>query len=193
MKPRLDREKVVSDLRDRLSGEDFEHVLRVESHIRKLAVRYGLDPEKAAFAGLLHDWARGLPGDELFRLAGELGVPVSPVDRAYPYLLHAPVGAGMLRRDLEIEDPELTEAVGKHTFGGERMSRLDKLLYLADLIEPGRPYPGLEPVREAAERDLDAAYALAYAHKLEHVIRNRRPLHPLSVLAWNRICGIEEV
>jgi predicted HD superfamily hydrolase involved in NAD metabolism len=156
---------------------------------RELAVRYDVDADAAELAGLLHDWSRDDPLEDLLAFADRTGLAVLPEEREHPYLLHARVAADQLRQRF----PDLTlpvlSAVAAHTVGAVPMTPLDEIVYIADAIEPERDYAGVEQLRHTAEKDtLDAAFADAYARSVEHVRRRGAPLHPMTALV---VAGIE--
>ena len=174
-----------------LSESEVEHCHRTSATARALALRFGLDAQKAEYAGLVHDIARALSANELLAVARRYTIPVSNVDRARPYLLHAEVGARLLTETLSVTDAEIVQAVASHTFGRVGMSDLEKVVYLADTIEPSRSFEGVDDVREAAEGDLDAAMRMAYRLAICVLTEKGRPLHPRTVEVWNWLCLAE--
>ena len=128
-------------IRFKLSRSRFKHSIQVANTAREMAARYGFDEERAYLTGLLHDYAKGISGQELIDLAEDYGIELDPIDREVPDLLHGPVGACLLADELDIDDQELLHAVSAHTLGCLDMNDLDKIIYLADMIEPGRDYP----------------------------------------------------
>jgi len=176
----------------RLSPRARAHSERVAETAARLAERYGLDVDEARLAGLLHDWHRELPGDELIARATALGIEVTSADKAVPYLLHGPVA----ERELAAVFPDLSvgvlDAVGAHTYGSVPMSALAMVVYVADVIEPERDYKGVERLREqVSECSLEELFAEAYAASLRHIIKRRRPIHPATLEVWNRIVASE--
>lgn len=168
-----------------LSQEEVAHCERTAATARDLAQAHGLDEDKAEFAGLVHDIARALSKEELLAVARRYEIPVSNVDRARPYLLHAQVGAHLLPETLGVDDPEVIDAVASHTFGRVGMTDLDKVIYLADTIEPSRGFAGVDELRATARRDLDEAMRVAYRLAINHLTEKGRPLHPRTVEVWN--------
>lgn len=173
--------------RRELSPGRFRHVLGVEETAAALAARYGEDPARARRAALLHDLARELPGTELLARAAGWGLPVGEVEEAFPVLLHGPVAAEIARRELGETDEEVLAAVRSHTTGRAGMGRLERVLFVADLVEPGRSWPGVEAVRAVAAEDLDRACLEAVAATVAYVVARRLPLHPATVGAYNAL------
>lgn len=172
----------------RLSASSAAHCVRVAATARELAVVYGADPDLAQLAGLLHDWDRDAPADSLVAAAAEAGIAATPADEAVPYLLHARTAAAALREALPgLPEPVLT-AVARHTVGAVDMSGLDMVVYLADMIEPGRSYAGVEELRAAVgEVPLPELFALGYQQSLAHLVRSRLRIHPDTVDVWNAL------
>ncbi len=134
---------------------------------QRLAEVYSLDAEKARLAGLLHDWCKDVSGADLIDRAVALGIPVSDVDRAVPYLLHAPVAAAELSVEFPGISRDVLDAVGAHTYGSGTSRRLDGV-YVADTLEPGvsRWRPGLRNCRTVSLEELLSGYADSIRHLL---------------------------
>lgn len=182
------RRRLVDAMRRRLSAGRFAHVLAVAETAARLAERFGADVDKAWLAGLLHDYARELPLADMRRLAAAHGV-LARVAEPSAALLHAPLGAALLPLELGVADPEVLRAVALHTTGDAAMTALDKVVYLADYIEPGRCFPGVEAVRSLAARDLDAAVLAALRNTAEALRLEGRPLDRRSLAAMADLAG----
>ncbi len=178
----LERE-LKSDLPDDL----YRHSVRTAETARRMAAKFGVDERRAYLVGLVHDCAKGLPDENLLKMATEFGLDIDEVELAEPYLLHARVGAHLARKKYGVSDESALKAVERHTLGAPEMSPLDKIAYIADMIEPGRSFPNLDAIRKLADEDLDECYVEAYAHTIEYLAKARRPIHPLTVSAWNAI------
>ena len=150
-----------------LSDKRRVHTLGVRDTALALADRYGTDPEKAEIAALAHDLYRGLRGEELNKTVKELGLPDKYLDN--PNLAHGKIAAIMLEKKYGVEDRDILNAVSFHTTGRKNMSTLEKIIFLADAIEPGRNYPGVEEVREAAEKGLDEGCLRSMTGTIKHV------------------------
>jgi predicted HD superfamily hydrolase involved in NAD metabolism len=167
--------------RAHLGEESYAHCERVAATAKLLAERHGVDPDQAELAGLLHDFSRDEDEEDLLDGADSMGLTVLPVERENPYLLHARVGAARLAAGMPDLPEPVRSAVAAHTVGAVPMSALDKVIYLADMIEPARVYDGVESLRVSCERDsLDECFRRAYARSVEHVRAGGRPLHPLT-------------
>ena len=172
----------------RLGKKAAAHCRRVSMQSEELAAVYGVDGAAAALAGLLHDWDRQRPDGEVLAAAREAGIAVSEADAARPHLLHARTGAEALRVELPGLPDEIVSAVSRHTIGAPDMSGLDMVVYIADMIEPGRAYPGVEALRESVGKvSLTELFARCYEQSMLHLIGARKPIHPDSVAVWNSL------
>lgn len=162
------------------------HVEAVVAEADRLAAGFReLDREQVELAAWGHDIARALSPEELLARVRELGLQIDPVEEQAPILLHGPVGAEILRRDYGIGNPDVLAAVRFHSTGRAGMSLLEKVIFVADKVEPGkvRAKPALARVHELADRDLDAAI-LEYLDQMMAVAREEGwPLHPQAVAA----------
>lgn len=172
-------------LSELLPKERYEHSLSVEKVALDLARHYGISPEKASIAGLLHDSARGLGSPGLIKKAEEIGLHIDPIQRFEPKLLHAPLSAYIAKTEFGITDPEILLAIERHTVGAEDMSPLEKVIYLADHIEPGRDYEDVEKIRSLAYKNMDKAIAQCASSMIKALIRKGLPVYPLTVTTRN--------
>ncbi len=170
-----------------LDHELYQHSLGVAGVAADLAVRYGADVSKAFLAGLLHDYGKGYPLGRLRQEARRLELALDRITLAEPKLLHAPVGAALLSEELGIFDPAVIKAVAYHTTGRSRMSLLEKVVYLADFIEPGRDFTGVEQIRQLARVQLNAALVAAVEHTIRSVLERGMLLHPRTIQFRNSL------
>lgn len=190
----MSREEMVKKLKGSLKPGRFVHTLGVEQTAGELALGYGVDPEQARLAGLLHDCAKGRGAEEMRRLIRQGNIQdVDEMEWQTVSLLHAPAGAAAARLEYGVTDEAVLNAIRWHTTGRPNMSPLEELIYLADVIEPNRPgYPGLDRVREAAQRNLKEAIRLAVQDTVGYVRQNKRQLHSRSLALLESLCGTEE-
>ncbi|HEX9094455.1 MAG TPA: bis(5'-nucleosyl)-tetraphosphatase (symmetrical) YqeK [Coriobacteriia bacterium] len=173
-------------MRARLSERSAGHCERVAATARRLAARNGVDQDAAELAGLLHDWNRDASPETLVAEALAAGVDVAPVERLEPYLLHARLARVELERDFDAIPADVLDAVESHTLGSPSMTALQKVVFVADMIEPERRFDGVEQLRDAAERfSVDECFRQAYACSVRHVVERALPLHPVTVEVWN--------
>lgn len=177
--------------KDRLKGmlnhKRYEHSLGVMNTAMQLATVHGADAERAALAGLLHDCARCVPEDILVEMAREFNLSMHEVDLALPVLLHAPVGARLARRDFGVQDEAVLRAVAVHTLGDKHMTLLDKVLFVADKVEPGRHYQNVDKLRTLAKQDIDRALLSCYDMSVSYALRLGDQVHPRMIMARNRL------
>ncbi len=175
-------------LRERLSAKAAAHCRRVAETAVSLAAQFDVDVATARLAGLLHDWDREQTPEQLLSAAEDAGISVSTADTTVPYLLHARTGAAALRTAFPGVSDEVITAVARHTVGSSDMSDLDKVVYVADMIEPGRAYPGVESLRElVATATLAELFAASYQRSILHLINSRKRIHPDTVAVWNEL------
>lgn len=181
-------EAILEKLTGHLSAKRLKHSLGVSKTAVELAERFGADKEKAKLAGILHDCAKEVADGDLLQIANSFGIVVDEVEKAAPVLLHAKVGAHVARYTYGIRDDEILEAIRRHTVGGPEMTVLDKIIYLADFIEPTRSFAGVERLREIVEKAaLDEAIIAAYEQSIAFVIAAKGLLHPATVAGRNRL------
>lgn len=173
-------------LRMRLGDRSFMHCERVAECASELARVYGVDVETAALAGLLHDWDKDLDDESLWRVAEQMGLDIHPEDEVVPALLHARTGAAGARQALGELPDDVICAIERHTSGALDMSPLDMVVYIADMIEPGRTHEGLDALRdEVGSVPIEVLFASAYRQSMLHLVKNRKVIHPAAVEVWN--------
>lgn len=148
--------KLQHTLKKELDEDRYQHTLGVMYTSASMAMRYGADVTQALLAGLLHDCAKCIPGDKKIHLCEKYGLPVSDVEYENPGLLHARLGAYLAEKKYHIHDQEIIHAISSHTTGRPGMSLLEKIVYIADYIEPGRKeLPNMTDVRKLAFQNID--------------------------------------
>ena len=175
-------------LQSRLKPSRYEHSLGVAETAAKLARRFGVDEEQARVAGLLHDCAREYPKEQMLAEAVRRGIPFGAIEQSMPLLLHAYIGARRISELYEVDDEAIAQAIWRHTVGGPGMTRLDKIIWFADMIEPNREYPEVEELRRLArEATLDAMVLEGLSQSIAFVIYKHHLIHPDTVLARNEL------
>lgn len=153
---KFDLQKIEKKLRKYLDEDRLWHTLGVMHTAAAMAMVHGTDMEKAQLAGILHDCAKCVPTKKKLKLCKENHIPVTEFEKEHPFLLHAKVGAWIAREKYGVTDPEILEAIIWHTTGKADMSVLEKIIYIADYIEPARDKaPRLSEIRRLAFQDLD--------------------------------------
>ena len=150
---------IQTELRKIMLCERFEHSLRVRDTATRLAELYSCNKNKAEIASLLHDVARDMPLEEMQDILRKSGVYSKYSDPEYQnhQLMHAHVGKEIAEKRFGIKDADILRSIELHTTGGESMSLLDKVVFVADFIEPGRTFSGVNECRTLAFDDLDKA------------------------------------
>lgn len=181
------RSEIRSWLQQRLSPHRYTHSLGVAAAARELAERFGADPEQAELAGLLHDAAREWRPGELFEAAERWEIPVGYLEEMAPMpCLHGPLGAQLAAETFQVTDAAILGAIAHHTMGRERMTLLERVVFLADTIEPNRPaLDYIRELRELAHQDLNLACRRAYDHTFEYLLRTGQPIHPEAARGRN--------
>lgn len=179
-----DTEKIRQRLKADLKPTRYAHTMRVMMKSIELADKYDVDRKKAALAGLLHDCAKLTP-EKQYELAKEYGLDVSSM--AQP-IIHGPLGAVRARRVFGITDNDVLSAIGCHTTCKSHMMALDKIVYLADKIEQGRIYDGVEDIRRETDENLDRGMVCCIEHAIDHVEREKKgKITPETYIALNEI------
>lgn len=168
----------------RLRGYRYEHTLGCERAARKLAERFGGDPEKAGVAALLHDITKHLSPQEQLNLCEKYGIIPCAVEKNEPKMLHGKTAAAIAREEYGMPD-DICDAIACHTTGKHGMTLLDKILYLADYIEDTRDFPGVEKARELARTSIDRALLYCYDQTLTELVERGKPIHSDTVAAYN--------
>lgn len=180
----IDR-SIYEKVKSMISDKRYEHSIGVQETAVKLAQKFGGDVYKASLAGLVHDCAKGLSDEELISMAKESGMEIGDVCMKQPGLLHGPVGAFVARREFLIYDEEVLHAIKFHTTGCKNMSMLDKIIYIADYIEPGRNFPGVDALRQETYKDIDRGLLLALDSTIKYVIELRQLIDIHTIDARN--------
>lgn len=170
-------------LRKRIGRRRFLHSIGTMHVAVALAHRCGEDLERAAAAGLYHDCGRLKTLEEVAEEMRKRRIEVPAEFRDYPKLWHSILSAGMAKVDFGIEDEGVLRAIRIHSTGDGGMTRLDRILFIADYTEPTRRFDGLNELREWVHRDLDEAFNRVIEMKLGHIKGLGRPLHPMSARA----------
>ncbi|NLZ38266.1 MAG: HD domain-containing protein [Firmicutes bacterium] len=187
----MNEELVKQHLKQQLSPSLYKHCAGTAQTAGKLAAALNYDQEKARLAGWLHDCAREWSAEKLLDFAQTNGIKIDKFARSAPVILHGPIAA-VLAKQWGINDPDVLSAVARHTLGAPHMTTLEQIVYLADKIEPNRCYPGVEELRQLAEKDFFSALIAAAAQTITFVLAKRRLVHPLTISYWNWLVEISK-
>ena len=162
-----DLRKVIRKAQD---SKRYEHTVGVEYTAAALAMRYGANVEDALLAGLLHDCAKCMSDEKLVAFCEKNHLPVTETERELPFLLHGKVGGYLAEKKYGVQNQDVLNAIVNHTMGREEMSLLEKIVFVADYIEPGRNRAAnLNDLRELAFQDVDLAMLRVLEGTLEHL------------------------
>lgn len=173
--------RIKRKVKPHLDNDRYEHTLGVMYTAAALAMRYQEDVEKAMIAGLLHDCAKCLAPDKKIKLCEKYQLSISEIERKNPGLLHAKLGAFLAFKKYHIQDKDILDAIANHTTGRPDMTTLDKIIYIADYIEPNRTAaPNLESIRHMAFVDLDECLYTILSATLHYLNSNGASIDALT-------------
>lgn len=177
--------EIEKKLKKELKPNRYSHTLAVVDSALKLAKTYHCDTEKVRYAALLHDCAKNYSDTQLLQVAEQYHLDLDEVTKREPQLLHGPVGAEVAKAQYGITDAEILNAIHYHTTGREDMTLIEKIIYLADFIEPGRDYPGVDKLRKMAFENLDDAMIQALTNTVRYISGIGGLIHVRTVSARN--------
>jgi nicotinate-nucleotide adenylyltransferase len=163
-------ENLTMAVKRRMSAGRFLHTLGVVEVAQSLAVKYGVDVERAKIAALLHDVAKSLSVEESIEICNNTEDPITEEELLSPKVLHAKVGAVIAQKEFHIEDLEILNAIRYHTTGRPNMTTLEKIIFIADFIEPGRTKaPNLDKIRKESMIDLNRCVFMIIRDTLQYL------------------------
>lgn len=172
-------------LKKELDKARYEHTMGVMYTAGSLAMAHGYDYQKAMVAGLLHDCGKCLPTSEKISLCEKHHILITPVERENPGLLHAKAGMVLAEENYGVTDPEILHAIKVHTTGEPSMNMLDKIIYVADYIEPLRcEAPRLDVIRQIAFSDLNQCVAEILYDTLHYLSGRKGSIDPSTQLTY---------
>ena len=183
----MDIQQIETDLSNKLSKKRFIHTLGVVESAIYLAKKYGANVEDAHIAALLHDCAKELTLQDMQNLVKSESYDADQELLSNGNLLHGLAGMIRAKKEFSISDDEVLEAIRVHTTGKVHMSTLDKVIFLADYIEPNRDFPGVDELRNVSELNLDKAVLLGFDNTIIHLIEQNLSIYPLTILGRNDV------
>ncbi|MCM0648943.1 bis(5'-nucleosyl)-tetraphosphatase (symmetrical) YqeK [Clostridium swellfunianum] len=180
-------DKILEYLKENLNKQRYEHSLRVRDTSVELAEHYKADRDKAYLAGLVHDCAKNMEDEKIINIIAKNGYNIEGIYKRTPNLMHGLAGALVAKTIMGIEDEEVLSSIAFHTTGNKIMTLLDKIIYIADYIEPMRNFPGVEELRKLAYENLDEALLLSFDNTIKYVISRGQLLHLDTIEARNSI------
>lgn len=178
------RETIVRRVKEELSTSRYEHVLRVEETAVELARKYDENIEKASVAALLHDFAKEKSSRFMKDTIINQNLDLDMLDYGNS-IWHGPVGSYLAKEEFHIKDKDILNAIFYHTFGRPQMSKLEKIIFVADYIEPNRDFKEAKKARKKAEESLDKAMAYIVKKTLIHLVKNDKKVFLKAVDTYN--------
>lgn len=178
------RDEILKDVSASMSKKRFKHVLGVEETAIELAKFYGEDIERVSLAALLHDYAKEQAEAEMLDLiiSENMDLDLTQYGSA---IWHGPVGAILARREFGIEDEEILNAIANHTIGAPTMGLVEQIIFVADYIEPGRDFDGVNKARELAEESIHEAVRYEMEQTIQHLLSNKMRIYPKAIDSYN--------
>ena len=179
--------KIKKYLKKHLTKERYHHTVGVAYTAMSMAMKYNPQPDnnefmiKAEIAGLLHDCAKCMDNDKKIRICNKNQISYSKIEAENPYLLHGKVGAYIARKEFDILDEDILNAIIWHTTGRPDMSLLEKIIFVADYIEPSRrPITELNLIRQLAFTDIDQAVIKILENTLKYLNEKGNPIDDMT-------------
>ncbi len=177
--------KLQKKVKKELDEDRYRHTMGVMYTAAALAMCYGADLEKTQVAGLLHDCAKCIPNDRKLKMCEKAGIEMNAVEQAAPSLLHAKLGAHLAAERYEVQDQEILDAIRWHTTGRPDMTLLEKIIFMADYIEPMRwKAENLDEIRSIAFHDLDRAVFYTLRDTLNYLSRGPAEIDDMTNRAY---------
>lgn len=184
----MNYKEIENVLKKMLPERRLEHSLNVSKCAVKLSEIYKCDKEKAEIAGLVHDCAKYFTDKQIEDCVRKFNIELDSLEVNNIALSHSIIGSYVAKELFNIDDEEIINAIKYHTTGRENMSLLEKIIYMADLIEEGRKFPRVEELRELTfSGKLEEALILSFNNTIKFVIDNNQLIHPRTVSARNYI------
>lgn len=180
----MKKNDAINHVKPHLTKDRFKHTLRVAETAGKLAALYDQPSDKVELAAVFHDYAKYRALDEMKRWIINSRLPKDLLHYHHE-LWHGPVASILIDREYGIVDPEIRNAIMYHTTGRANMSKIEMIIYLADYIEPGRSFPGVDEVREIAMHDLIRSCWLISRNTINFLMQKKVTIYPDTFHAYN--------
>ncbi|WP_313891780.1 bis(5'-nucleosyl)-tetraphosphatase (symmetrical) YqeK [Psychrobacillus sp.] len=177
-------EHLLEKMKERMPEKRYVHTKGVAITAINLAEKYQVDPEKAEVAAILHDSVKF--ADKEWLQEKIISEKMDPLLLSFHHeLWHGPVGSYVAKNEFGIDDQEILDAIRFHTTGRAGMSKLEKIIYVSDMIEPNRDFQGIEMLREKVSSDLEEAMISCVTHSIRFLIEKKQPVFPDSFHCYN--------
>ena len=182
----MERQTLLAAIKGRMPEKRYIHTIGVMETAIKLAEMYEEDPKKAEIAAILHDVAKYADVDWMKGIVREHHLDKRLLDWNAE-ILHGPVGAWIAKTEFGIEDESILNAISYHTTGRANMTKFEKIIYVADMIEPNRKFAGIEELRTLSEQNIDEAFRACVMHTLSFLIASEQAIYPVSIECYNSL------
>lgn len=184
---------IYEELKKDIGTERYNHSINVMNTSIELAKLYNCSIEEAKIAGLLHDCGKFQDKIKILKMVDEFDIILDDVMKKNTALAHGPLGVAIAKSKYNISNPNILNAIRYHTTGREEMTLLEKIVFIADLIEPSRNFQGVEEMRKLAYENLDESIILALNKNIQFVIEKKNLLHLDTIKARNRLIILKDM
>lgn len=182
----MDIKQILEIVESNLTKSRYSHTLSVQSTAASLAKKYNYSVEKAEISGVLHDCAKCLSDEIMIKECDKYHVMMSDIEKKHPYLLHGKLGAAYAKYQYGITDAQILDAIAFHTTGRPNMTLLEKIIFVADYIEPNRKStPLMEALRRLAYEDLNKTVFFILEETLRYLKKINKDIDTLTIDSYN--------
>ncbi len=172
-------------IKPHLSDKRYRHSCEVAKAAKRLAKKYGADPDKAEIAGILHDIMKDTDKDEQLKIMDRFGIILNDIEAVTPNLWHQISGAAYVENELNITDPDIVNPIRWHTSGKKDMTLMEKVVFIADFISDDRDYKGVDKMREVAKESLDKAIIEGLSFTISELAQSEKAIVQDTFNAYN--------
>lgn len=174
-------------IKTKMGDHRYTHSVNVSKEAKKLARIYGVDEDKAALAGILHDITKEMPKDEQLKIMTDSGIILDNIQKNAPKLWHGISGSVYVKENLNINDEDILNAIRYHTTGRAKMSLLEKIIFVADFTSDERTYKGVSTMRKKSRKSLDEAMLYGFKFTFSDLSKRELAIHPDELACYNEI------
>lgn len=172
-------------IKSHLSDKRYHHSCEVAKAAKRLAKKYGGDPDRAEIAGILHDILKDTPKDEQLKIMDRFGIILNDIEAVTPNLWHQISGAAYVKNELNIDDPDIVDPIRWHTSGKKDMTLMEKIVFVADFVSDDRDYKGVDKMRTIAKESLDKAIIEGLSFTISELAENGKAIVSDTFDAYN--------
>ncbi|MGN7476719.1 bis(5'-nucleosyl)-tetraphosphatase (symmetrical) YqeK [Solibacillus silvestris] len=182
----MERQTMLAAIKDRMPEKRYIHTIGVMETAIRLAEQYGEDPKKAEVAAILHDIAKYADVEWMKKVVMEQQLDSRLLDWNAE-ILHGPVGAWIAETEFQIDDSAILNAIRYHTTGRADMTAFEKIIFVADMIEQNRKFPGVDELRAFADISLNDAFRACITHTISFLVASQQAIYPVSIECYNSL------